>query len=193
MNDEVEDFLERHADAIENALLKKQLEEAYAKIDIQEMLTTMKPLPHSGEWIRTVDADGQLKLSYPPGYDDAKDEALRMLDDDRWEFSMWEAKLHFKTRRMALFYFSISIFGLVAINSMWMRFLISVGMLVVLQSYLRYGNPIKNPLARLRGYFRRGVQGQVGRPARDGGVQARPQQPALASGPGDRRPHESIR
>lgn len=157
MNDEVDDFLERHVDAIENALLKKQLEEAYAKIDIQQMLTTMKPFPHSGEWVRTVDANGQLKLSYPPGYDDAKDEALRMLDDDQWKLSLWESRHHRQTRWLYLATIATLVFGFVAIPSTWHRGIIAIGTIVVLHSYLRYGNPSKNPLARLRGYFRRGV------------------------------------
>jgi hypothetical protein len=62
---EEEDFMERHGDAIENALLKKKIEELYAKIDIQDMLTTMLPFPHSGEWVREIGPDGELKLSYP--------------------------------------------------------------------------------------------------------------------------------
>jgi hypothetical protein len=131
---EEEDFLERHGDAIENALLKKRLEELYAQADLQKIC-----FPHSGEWVREVTPDGMLKLSYPPnkGYDDVKDEALRILDDDQWQFSLWEAKLHTRWLRLHLLYFSTAIVGFVAINNAWVRFLIIVVTLIVLWGYLR--------------------------------------------------------
>ena len=172
---EEEDFLERHADAIENALLKKQIEELHAKIDIQQMLTTMKPFPHSGEWIRETTPDGMLKLSYPPdrGYEDDKDEALRMLDNDQWTLSLWEAKHHFQNRRLAILYFTIAIVGFCAIHSTWMRFLMSVGMLIVLHGYLwSYGYRIEVPIARLRSHIRSRFQNKGGRKARHGGLKA---------------------
>lgn len=151
MNEE-EDFLERHGDAIENALLKKRLEELYAQADLQKIC-----FPHSGEWIREVGPDGMVKLSYPPnkGYDEAKDETLRMLDNDKWQLSLWEARHHRYTRRLHLLFFAVTIVGFVGINSAWMRFLISVAFLIVLQGYLSfYGYRIEVPIARIRSYIR---------------------------------------
>jgi hypothetical protein len=61
---EEEDFLERHGDAIENALLKKQIEELYAKMDVDDALRKIR-FPHSGEWIRETLPDGTVKLHNP--------------------------------------------------------------------------------------------------------------------------------
>jgi hypothetical protein len=156
---EEDDFLERHADAIEIALLKKRLEETYAQVDLCKI-----QFPHSGEWIRTLDAHGKVTLSYPPnkGYDDAKDEALRMLDDDQWKLSLWEAKHHWQTRRLYLLYFTVTIAGFVAINSTWMRFLISVAFLIVLHGYLWfYGYRFEISVTRIRSHIRSRFQNKI--------------------------------
>lgn len=151
MND-ADDFLERHGDAIENAMLKKRVEELEGRTKLMKIR-----LPHSGEWVRTVGADGKVTLSYPPGYgyDDAKDEVERMLDEDRWKFSLWEASQHRKTRWLFLWCLSLFVIGFAVIQSTWQRTIIATGSIVVLHSYLRlYGNGIKNPIARLRSYLR---------------------------------------
>jgi hypothetical protein len=101
-------------------------------------------------------------------YDDAKDEALRMLDDERWRMSLWEAKQHFQNRLLALLYMSVSVVGFCAVNAAWPRFLISIGLLVVLHGYLwSYGYRIKVPIARIRNLLRRGLQDKDRRQARD--------------------------
>jgi hypothetical protein len=87
-------------------------------------------------------------------YDDTKDEVERMLDDNRWSFSVWEAAHYRKTRWLYLATIATLVFGFVAIQSIWQRIIISIGSTFVLHSYLKYGNGIKNPIARLRSYLR---------------------------------------
>lgn len=91
-------------------------------------------------------------------YDDAKAEALRMLDDDRWRFSIWEAAQYRKTRWLFFAYTCQFVIGFVIVDAAWPRLMLGTGMIVVLFAYLRfYGNGNKNPIARLRGLLRRGL------------------------------------
>jgi Ca2+/Na+ antiporter len=105
--------------------------------------------------------------------DDAKDEALRMLDDDEWQLSLWEFKQHRTQRTLFILFFGMTVVGLVVIPSLWHRLLMVLTLLFVLYGYLwTYGYRIEIPIARLRSHIRSRLQTKGGRQARDGGLKA---------------------
>jgi hypothetical protein len=92
-------------------------------------------------------------------YDDAKEEVLRMLDDDRWHLSIWLAKEHRKTRWLFLACTCTFVIGFVAIHETWPRVMLGSGFITVLYSYLwLYENRrFRSTITHLRTWFRRGL------------------------------------
>jgi hypothetical protein len=80
---------------------------------------------------------GSALLIFLLSYDDAKEEVLRMLDDDRWHLSIWLAKEHRKTRWLFLACTCTFVIGFVAIHETWPR--VMLGTITHLRTWFRRG------------------------------------------------------
>jgi hypothetical protein len=69
--------------------------------------------------------------------DEAKDEALRLLDEDRWAYSVWDARVRRFLRKLCIAYLLLSLVGMFTIAKTWPhRLCISVASSLVLFTYV---------------------------------------------------------